>query len=262
MNWSSLWPMPLKHLWNAPAINSPLILGSKSSTRKTILEEMGWTQESLIVRTADMDESAIGDRSGGPEELVLLLGKEKASAILKNLNIDDSSRDDMLQGASWLLTGDQVVFHDGRILEKPQDADEVRRNMISFSKSPVSTVGSAVLTHIWDGWQVSGVFRATVVFRPFDEATIDAMCKEEEVMWCCGGLVVEHNLVQPFISTIEGTMDSILGLSKEVVLRLFKQAGREAKRRREMGNDDDKTNNNNYNAVNPGCAEETKSCST
>ncbi len=69
---------------------------------------MGWTQESLIVRTADMDESAIGDRSGAPEELVLLLGKEKASTILKNLNLDDSGCDDMLQGASWLLTGARV----------------------------------------------------------------------------------------------------------------------------------------------------------
>ncbi len=192
------------------------------------------------MRTADMDESAIGDRSGDPEELVLLLGKEKVSAILKNLNLD-SGHDDM-QGASWLLTGDQVVFHDGRILEKPQDADEVRRNMASFGKSPVTTIGSAVLTRIWDGWQVSEVFRATVVFRPFDEATIDTMSKEEEVMWSCGGLVVEHNLVQPFISTIEGTVDSIQGLSKEAVLRLLAQADQEAERRREICNNNDKDN--------------------
>ncbi len=242
-NWDSHGPMELKHLWTAPAINSPLILGSNSSTRKAILEEMGWTQECLKVKTADMDESAIGDRSGDPEKLVLLLGKEKASAILKNLNLDSGSDD--MEGASWLLTGDQVVYHDNRILEKPQDADELRQNMISFGKSPVTTVGSAVLTRIWDGWQVSGVFKSTIVFHPFDEATIDAMCKDEGVMWCCGGLMVEHNLVQPFIRTIEGTMDSILGLSKEVVLRLFAQADQEIKRRRELGNDND-----NNNAVN------------
>ncbi len=242
-NWASRGPMELNHLWTVPTINCPLILGSKSSTRKAILEEMGWTQECLKVRTADMDESAIGDRSGDPERLVLLLGKEKASAILENLNLDPSSDD--MQGASWLLTGDQVVYHDNRILEKPQDADEIRQNMISFGKSPVTTVGSAVLTHIWDGWQVGGVFKSTVVFYPFDEATIDAMCKDEEVMWCCGGLMVEHKLVQPFIRTIEGPIDSIQGLSKEVVLQLLVQAGQEAKKRRELG-----SNNHDNNSVN------------
>ena len=75
------------------------------------------------VVTADIDEQAWGDRSAiaGARDLVLLLAKKKAAAILAKLTTEQKER-----GMSRiLLTADQVVTHWGRILEKPKDADEV-----------------------------------------------------------------------------------------------------------------------------------------
>ena len=37
---------------------------------------------------------------------------------------------------------------------------------------------------------------------------------------CAGGLMVEHPLIQPYLEKIEGTQDSVMGLSKALVLRL------------------------------------------
>ena len=67
----------------------------------------------------------------------------------------------------WIvLTGDQVVTHDGAILEKPLDIHQAKSFVSRYATSPPSTVGSVVLTHFPSGIQVSGVDSATIVFRP------------------------------------------------------------------------------------------------
>ena len=92
-------------------------------TLETLLEVLLWLQ----VVTADIDERAIGDRTSNPEALVLQLARAKAAAIFKKLG--------SLQGKALLITCDQVVVHDGKILEKPTSVEEVRhvRNMLFVS---------------------------------------------------------------------------------------------------------------------------------
>ena len=50
------------------------------------------------------------------------------------------------------------------------------------------------------------------------------MIAEGEVMWCAGGLMVEHPLVQPHVTKMVGGIDSVMGLSKETVVRLLCEA--------------------------------------
>ena len=49
------------------------------------------------------------------------------------------------------------------------------------------------------------------------------MCGEGTVLQCAGGLMVEHPLVEPFIARIDGSMDSVMGLSKALVLKLLEK---------------------------------------
>lgn len=95
-----------------------IILGTSSSTRKAIVSQMGFKYD--IVK-ADIDERALGDRSSsaGAKDLVLLLAKKKADAIIAKLSKEQK------QNSRILLTADQVVTHKGRILEKPTNPDEV-----------------------------------------------------------------------------------------------------------------------------------------
>ena len=95
-----------------------IILGTSSSTRKAIVSEMGFKYN---VVKADIDERALGDRSSsaGARDLVLLLAKKKAEAILAKLTTEQK------ENSRILLTADQVVTHKGRILEKPTKPDEV-----------------------------------------------------------------------------------------------------------------------------------------
>ncbi|CAM9906285.1 unnamed protein product [Chrysoparadoxa australica] len=190
----------------------PVILGSKSATRFQIMQEMGYEP---IVRSADIDERSIGDRLSEPSALVLELGLAKADALLPQLKAEGAS--------CLLLTGDQVVVHEGRVLEKPTDAKEVKANIAGFARSPCKTVGSAVITDLATGKQVHGVDSAEIYFSKVPDAVVDELCAQGTVLHCAGGLMVEHPLIQPYLQEIKGDIDSVMGLSKALVKRLMDQ---------------------------------------
>ena len=75
---------------------------------------------SFDILTADLDERSIGDRAESPENLVTLLAKAKADALMPQLMARAAQ-----EMPRFLITCDQVVVHNGKILEKPQNADEV-----------------------------------------------------------------------------------------------------------------------------------------
>jgi septum formation protein len=130
----------------------------------------------------------------------------------------------------WIvLTGDQVVTHDGDILEKPDDIFQAKEFVKRYADSPPKTVGAVVITHFPSGIQVSGVDSATIVFQPSianvdkdGKDLIDLLLEDDApVLSCAGGLMVEHPLVREHLDHIEGTEDSVMGLSKDLVLRLL-----------------------------------------
>ena len=208
---------------------SPLILGSGSFTRKLILNEMNIPFE---IKTRPIDERAIGDRSIGsnPKELVLTLGKAKADHLIQGLmdkaqEIEDLKLPDV--GEEWIvLTADQVVTHSGCILEKPDDLEQAEDFVSRYSVSPPSTVGSVVLTHLPSLIQVSGIDTSQINFNPtVSQCNLIERLVEEgaPVLKCAGGLMVEHPLVKEHIKGIDGTEDSVMGLSKDLVLRLLQE---------------------------------------
>eukprot|EP00587_Corethron_hystrix_P010682 CAMPEP_0113319228 /NCGR_PEP_ID=MMETSP0010_2-20120614/13507_1 /TAXON_ID=216773 ORGANISM="Corethron hystrix, Strain 308" /NCGR_SAMPLE_ID=MMETSP0010_2 /ASSEMBLY_ACC=CAM_ASM_000155 /LENGTH=131 /DNA_ID=CAMNT_0000176741 /DNA_START=570 /DNA_END=961 /DNA_ORIENTATION=- /assembly_acc=CAM_ASM_000155 len=128
------------------------------------------------------------------------------------------------------MTADQVVTHEGSILEKPINIEEARSFVSGYAKAPPSTVGSVTLCHIPSNIRVTGVDSATIRFFPSvaeTEGGKDLVQKLLEdnapILSCAGGLMVEHPLVKEHIEKIEGTEASVMGLSKELVLHLLKE---------------------------------------
>jgi len=206
-------------LWAAAAstavsMTPRVILGSGSSTRRTILNELGVTFE---VFKPDIDEKSI--RRDDPADLVLTLGRAKAAALLEGPHAAEFK-----SSGAWLLTADQVVVCNGCILEKPEDAAQARMYIQGYGSAPAETVGSCVLTDTLTGQQWAEVDFAKVFFSPLEEHTIDQLISQGEIFYCAGGLMVEHPLVSPHVSRVEGELDTIMGLRKATVLRLFEQA--------------------------------------
>ena len=151
------------------ATNKFFVLGSGSYTRKLILTNAGYT---FSILKADIDERSLGNRADASRasELVLLLANAKADAILPQ--IPEAYKTEIL------LTADQVVVHDNRILEKPKDRMEAQHFIDGYGRLPCSTVGSIVLTDIQSGKRVTGVDTATIHFDPIPQTVIDRLLDE------------------------------------------------------------------------------------
>lgn len=225
---------------------SPLILGSGSFTRKLILKEMNID---YILKVRPIDEKGIGDRRNGsdPKLLVSTLAKAKGDYLIQGLldpNIVNgnmiSSNEEKFDSNSLhekfdlsfykegdeciVLTADQVVTHADAILEKPKDILEAKSFVERYAESPPATVGAVVLTHLPSMLQVSGVDTATIHFKDTVKGCnlIERLLEDDApVLDCAGGLMVEHPLVKEHISNIDGTEDSVMGLSKDLVLSLL-----------------------------------------
>jgi septum formation protein len=84
-------------------------------------------------------------------------------------------------------------------------------------------VGAIVLVDLTTGDVVSGVHTADVYFHTIPDDVVSAMLAEGDCLQCAGGLMVEHPLVQPYIERVDGSLDSVMGLSKDLVLELMQQ---------------------------------------
>lgn len=144
-------------------------------------------------------------------------------------------------GGCLLITCDQVVVHEGRILEKPEDADEARAFIRGYARSHAQTVGSVLCTLLTSSMTGGGsdslrevsrigtLENCTIVMDPIPDETAEELIAEGEVLWCAGGLMVEHPLVAPRVRRIEGGgEDSVMGLGREAVMRVMVEAAEAA----------------------------------
>ena len=122
-----------------------------------------------------------------------------------------------------LITCDQVVVHRGIIREKPTSASEAREFIRGYGLDPPSTVGSTMVTDLSSGKSASAVDVNTVVFDEIPDDVVNAIVDEGKCMFCAGGLMVEHPLLQPYLKRIEGSMDGVMGLDAQTVERLLNE---------------------------------------
>ncbi|MFH1181320.1 MAG: Maf family nucleotide pyrophosphatase [bacterium] len=182
-----------------------IILGSASKWRKQILERMGYEFEVIV---ADIDEKAI--RFTDPEQLVLALANAKAAALLPKIKEE-----------AILITSDQVDVCNGEIREKPKDAEQAREFLQSYNKYPAEAITAVVAINTASQKKREGVDIARVWFRPIPENKIDQLIADSLLFSCAGGFCVLHPLFKDCIEKIEGDIDSVAGLPKELTRRLL-----------------------------------------
>ena len=117
-----------------------------------------------------------------------------------------------------------MVVHEGCILEKPESQEEARAFIHGYGRAPACTVGSILCTNLSTGQTFEGVDTTHIHFTPFSESTIDQLLEQGDCLYCAGGLMCEHPVVTPYVTRIEGTLDSVMGLSKLLVMQLLLRA--------------------------------------
>src|SRR3989344_6501596 len=182
-----------------------IILGSASKGRKEMLQEMGYEFEVMV---SNIDEKAI--RFDDPYQLTLALAFAKADALVPQI----------LEHAI-LITADQVVGWNGKIREKPESEEQARDYLRTYHLAPAETVNGIAVTNTATGKRLSQNEASKVFFKPIPEEVIDEFLKETNVFKHAGAFSITSPVLQPYIAHIEGTIDSVIGLPKDLVRRFI-----------------------------------------
>ncbi|MQL84268.1 hypothetical protein Taro_016781 [Colocasia esculenta] len=169
-------------------------------------------------KTADIDEKSI--RKEKPEELVMVLAEAKADAIMSKLKASNCEEH---EEPTLLITADQVVVHGEVIREKPSSKDEARQFIKGYSGGHAATVGSVVVTNLKTGVRRGGWDKAEIYFHAIPDEVVESLIEEGTVLYVAGGLMVEHPLTSPFVNAVVGTIDSVMGLSKDLTQKLIQE---------------------------------------
>ncbi|KAJ0239024.1 Maf-like protein [Hirschfeldia incana] len=191
-----------------------LILGSQSMARKKILGEMGYD---FTIVTADIDEKAI--RRDNPQDLVVALAQAKADEIISKLGGHSQFAQD--PRPTLLITADTVVVYKGIIREKPTSKEEARQFIEGYSGSHGGVVGSVIVSNLKTGVQRAGWDKAEVYFQEIPAKVIDDLVDDSITFKVAGGLTLEHPLISPFIDTVVGGVDTVMGLPKELTAKFI-----------------------------------------
>lgn len=62
---------------------------------------------------------------------------------------------------------------------------------------------------------------ATLHFSTIPDSVVADLLEEGKVFHCAGGIMVENPLMRPYITAIEGSEDTVKGLSKALVQSLL-----------------------------------------
>ena len=191
-------PRPVPSLWRGA---QPLILASKSRTRRTLLSAVGLDTEAV---TAEVDERALEDRhvagGGSLESLASELARAKALAV------------SAVWPDAYCLGADQTLTLEGRIFHKASDFEEAARSLAALS-GKTHRLTSAFCVARFGQPLVIDSDHADLRIRRLDPLTISRYLDRvgPAALASVGGYQVE-GLGAHLIDRIEGEYSVVLGL--------------------------------------------------
>lgn len=185
-------------LWSGPA---PLVLASRSATRRVLLSMAGLNPEAFA---ADVDERSLerGHFVGGGslESLASRLAQAKALAV------------SVLRPDAYCLGADQTLSLEGRLLHKPRDLLEAAHSLAALA-GRTHRLTTAFCVARRSQTLVVEADHADLRMRPLDRETIARYLDlaGSGVLSCVGAYQVEGLGVHLF-DRIEGDLGTILGM--------------------------------------------------
>ncbi|MDY7096864.1 MAG: Maf family nucleotide pyrophosphatase [Pseudomonadota bacterium] len=193
-------------------MSGPLILASKSASRRDMLDAAGISYEAI---PADIDERAVeaGLQGASASEIAEALSVAKAAALA-------SQYSDRL-----VLGSDSLVVVDGQRFDKPTDRANAAEHLRFFSGKVLELHSAAALvrddTCVW-----SAPSKALLHVRELSDAFIEHYLEREwpEIGFTVGCFRIEAMGVQLF-DRIEGDQFTILGMPLLLVLDALREEG-------------------------------------
>lgn len=185
-------------------MKTDVVLGSGSPRRLELMRSLGVEPRVVL---PDIDESVRAGESA--MEYVRRLAAEKLDAVMRRLGT--------VGVGTIVITADTTVEIDGRILGKPETADEAT-NMLEalsgrdhrvYTGLAVAVAGPGCRGVDWNGHVE--VVTTTVRFRHLEAGEIHRYVASGEPLDKAGAYAIQGG-ASAFIERIEGPLDSVVGL--------------------------------------------------
>lgn len=183
-----------------------LCLLSSSSRRKKLLEQIDLR---FFVMNPTFDEDLV-PLTLSPEEYVEMISLKKGEAFAK----EDPSK--------WILTADTTTYIHNKIVNKPKDNEEAFEILFRAQGRSHNVFTAMTLFH--EGKKLSHVQHNKVYFSPMHPKDIQIYLKKVNVLGAAGAYKAQ-GFGALFISKIEGTLDSVAGLTIHALPQLFESLG-------------------------------------
>ena len=183
-----------------------IILASSSPRRRELLENIG-VKFDIVVPMAD--ESKI-KRDIAPDVLVREL------AILKALQTAKE-----IKGEHFVISADTVVYHDGKILEKPKNEEDAKHMLRSLSGDKHSVYTGVCVLKTPECRAECSTEKTDVYFRELSEETIEKYVKTGEPMDKAGAYGIQEKGAL-LVKKIDGDYFNVVGLPLGLLSDIFK----------------------------------------
>ena len=197
-----------------------VIFGSQSKFRRQIFNQ--YLKEPIAAKnlqvefmSADIDEKAI--RHPDPREMVKLIARGKREEIIRQCGGVEKLKE---RGGAVIFTTDQVaVCANGEVREKPENDEEARTFLRSYSGSYISTFTGYLMWNSLTEKEENFVEPTKTHFKEFDDAVIDEWLKIGDFQKAAGGFCVGHMLKH--VTEIEGGQLAVEGMTPEIFMKLL-----------------------------------------
>lgn len=188
-----------------------LILGSGSPRRKELLTSLGFTFE---IRHAVGEETYPEDFAN--HNITDYLCQQKASELRHDLKPED-----------LLITADTIVWHQNRLLGKPQNQEQAVQSLNALSNSWHEVITSVCFTSVYD--QITRHEITRVKFGELAPEMIQLYLKKGNPMDKAGAYGIQEWIGLVGITEIEGSYTNVVGLPTALVYRQLQELGFRAK---------------------------------
>jgi len=183
-----------------------LILGSRSPRRRELLAQFNVPFHAC---SPVFDEEAI-PFSGDPTAYASTLAKGKGLSLQETYP----------QGV--ILTADTVVYKDGKIFNKPQNAEEAKSFLHFFANARQMVYTAVCVTY--NGHQFCEVEGTEVLFNELSEAQIDAYVAQNHWQGRAGGYTIQ-SMGGLLVNRIDGDFYNVVGFPLSKVQKLLLHVG-------------------------------------
>ena len=145
-----------------------LVLASESPFRKQVLIDAGYE---FKIMPAHINEKEI--RSESPHTLTSALAQAKGVEIVRKLQ--------SMESKACIISSDQVVYWNNKILEKPESRMEARQQLENYRISNLATVTAVQVWNMYNGKSAIEVEEVEIKVIPFSDSEISIILDAVEL---------------------------------------------------------------------------------